>query len=142
MTLVVILTVRADAVPAFREYERAAAAIMTKHGGAIERVVEVPPAAAGAPLIEIHVVTFPGEAAFAAYRADPDLRALTPARAITRRRLICGQRCSAWNRNIAWWWPCATTWAWMPARWGRRSVFPLPRCVPGCDGRCPCSASL
>jgi hypothetical protein len=63
MTLVVILTVRSEAVERFRAFERRAAAVMARHGGAIERTVVVPPARPGDCLREVHVVTFPGEIA-------------------------------------------------------------------------------
>jgi hypothetical protein len=80
MTLVVILTVRSEAVERFRAFERRAAAVMARHGGAIERTVVVPPARPGDCLREVHVVTFPGEAAFAAYRSDRELREIAPLR--------------------------------------------------------------
>lgn len=80
MTLVVILTIRPGAVEAFRAFEQAAARIMARHGGAIERAVAIPPAEPGAALKEVHVVTFPSPQAFAAYRADPALLALAPRR--------------------------------------------------------------
>ena len=74
MTLVVTLTVRRDRLDDFRAFERRAAAVMAAHGGRIERTVVGP--AEGRPelLVEVHVVTFPDQAAFAAYRADPRLR--------------------------------------------------------------------
>jgi len=73
MTLVVILTVRRDALEAFRSFEDAAAAVMAKHGGAIERTVVVPDENRADLVREVHVITFPSERAFAAYRADPEL---------------------------------------------------------------------
>ncbi|HET9489781.1 MAG TPA: hypothetical protein VFR64_08520 [Methylomirabilota bacterium] len=39
MTLVVILTVRREALEQFRAFEAQAAAVMTTHGGRIERTV-------------------------------------------------------------------------------------------------------
>lgn len=80
MTLVVLLTVRPDAVDAFRAFEHAAARIMAAYGGAIERAVAVPPTESGAPFREVHIVTFPSAAALAVYRADPALRTLAPQR--------------------------------------------------------------
>ncbi|MCE9574787.1 MAG: DUF1330 domain-containing protein [Deltaproteobacteria bacterium] len=77
MTLVAILTVSRSMLARFRAYERAAAAIMTHHGGAIARTVVID----GDPLREVHVVTFPDAAAFAAYRAEPALAALAAERA-------------------------------------------------------------
>jgi uncharacterized protein (DUF1330 family) len=76
MTLVAILTMRRQAEALFRDYETAAAAIMARHGGAIERVVSVSAPADDSTFVEIHLVTFPDAAAFEAYRNDPDLAAL------------------------------------------------------------------
>jgi GNAT superfamily N-acetyltransferase len=70
VTLVAILTVRRAALDQFRAFERHAATIMADHGGRIERTVVVTPAATPDLVKEIHVVTFPDERAFAAYRGD------------------------------------------------------------------------
>lgn len=99
MTLVAVLTVRAGAVEQFRAYERRAATIMARHGGRIERTVVVgheadgDDAGDGAPLKEIHLVTFPDAQAFAAYQADPELAALAPMRdgAVASAELLVGQ---------------------------------------------------
>jgi uncharacterized protein (DUF1330 family) len=71
MTLVVILTVRRAALDRFRAFERHAAAVMAGHGGRIERTVVVSPEGSPDLVKEIHVVTFPDERAFLAYREDP-----------------------------------------------------------------------
>jgi uncharacterized protein (DUF1330 family) len=73
MTLVAILTVRNEALDAFREYERTAAMVMARHGGAIERAVVIPSKSGEATFREIHIVTFPDEAAFEAYRRDEEM---------------------------------------------------------------------
>jgi uncharacterized protein (DUF1330 family) len=75
VTLVVILTVRRDALEAFRRFERHAARVMADHGGRIERTVVVDTPEAPTLFKEIHVVTFPDEASFRAYRADDRLGA-------------------------------------------------------------------
>ena len=80
VTLVVTLTVRRERLEDFRAFERRAAAVMADHGGRIERTVVAPVEDRPDLLTEVHVVTFPGEAAFAAYRGDPRLRALAPLR--------------------------------------------------------------
>jgi|SRR4051812_49113242 uncharacterized protein (DUF1330 family) len=80
MTVVAILTVRRDARTEFETFERAAARIMRRHGGAIERTVAVTPARQAVTETEIHVVTFPDAERFAAYRADPELAALAELR--------------------------------------------------------------
>jgi len=70
MTLVVILTVRRDAIEKFRTFEKHAAGVMVTHGGRIERTVVVAPDGTPDVFKEIHVVTFPDEQAYTAYRAD------------------------------------------------------------------------
>lgn len=99
MLLVVVLTVRRDRAEDFHRFETAAARIMARHGGAMERTVrldEAPrtarpplddsdaePRATAAPeaFREVHLVRFPSEDAFRAYRADPELGSLAPLRA-------------------------------------------------------------
>jgi predicted N-acetyltransferase YhbS/uncharacterized protein (DUF1330 family) len=73
MTLVVILTVKQNALEAFRAFERHAATVMAAHGGRIERTVVVSPADTPEFVKEIHVVTFPDEPAFRDYRSDARL---------------------------------------------------------------------
>ena len=73
VTLVAAMTVRPEAAEAFRTYERRAAAMMARYGGAIERVIAIPADEPGGPFREVHVVTFPDADAWAAYRADPEL---------------------------------------------------------------------
>jgi hypothetical protein len=92
IVIVATLTVRAAALDEFREFERHAARVMARHGGAIERTVFA--TVDGAPELarEIHLVTFPSEAAFTRYRADPELDAHAPlrARAIVSTELVIG----------------------------------------------------
>jgi len=76
VTLVAILTVRKDALEQFRAFERHAAAVMRTHGGRIERTLVVRPDPGPGLLKEIHVVTFPDEPAFRAYRGDARLAEL------------------------------------------------------------------
>jgi uncharacterized protein (DUF1330 family) len=73
LVLVAILTVRKDALEKFRAFERHAAEAMARYGGRIERTVVVVPDAAPGLTKEIHVITFPSEQAFAAYRNDEQL---------------------------------------------------------------------
>lgn len=73
MILVAMLTVRPEELKTFRAYEHQAALVMAKHGGAIERVVEIPAEKDGDPHREVHIVTFPDEGAYEAYRVDPDM---------------------------------------------------------------------
>ena len=80
LTLLVQLWLKEDNVAGFEAFERKAATIMAKHGGTIERVIRL---AGGDPTVpfEVHVVSFPDEQAFAAYRADPAALALAQERA-------------------------------------------------------------
>jgi uncharacterized protein (DUF1330 family) len=77
--LVATLRVRREAAEQFRAYERTAAAVMSKYGGAIANTVAV----GGddpATFEEIHVVTFPDAGAFEAYQRDPEILAAAPLR--------------------------------------------------------------
>jgi uncharacterized protein (DUF1330 family) len=80
--IVAVLTVRRARAEEFRRFETAAAQIMARHGGAIERTVRLDPAPADDPerFRELHLVRFRDAAAFGAYRADPELAALAPLR--------------------------------------------------------------
>src|SRR5262245_5861347 len=80
ITLVAILTVRRQAISAFRTFERRGAAVMARHGGAIERTIAVPVEEGSGLFREIHLVTFPSAEALAAYRGDEALRELTSLR--------------------------------------------------------------
>jgi uncharacterized protein (DUF1330 family) len=93
VTLVVILTVRCEALDAFRAYERKAAAVMARYGGAIERTVVTAPDGAGLSLKEIHLVTFPDEQAFSAYRRDAELGAVAHLRdaAVVHTEILRGE---------------------------------------------------
>jgi uncharacterized protein (DUF1330 family) len=80
MFLVVTLRVRRTAWDEFRQYERAAARIMRKHGGALERAVVIRSGPKEELVTEIHLVRFPDDESFGAYRRDPELLALAPLR--------------------------------------------------------------
>ncbi len=76
-----------------RRFETAAARIMRRHGGRIERVIRpTGPARDGGLPHEIHLVSFESGAGFEAYRADPELLALAPLResAIARTEVTLG----------------------------------------------------
>jgi antibiotic biosynthesis monooxygenase (ABM) superfamily enzyme len=73
MTLVVVLSVHAERYRAFEAFEERAASVMARYGGRVERRVVMKSAGDG-PVREVHVVTFPGAAAFAAYCDDPETR--------------------------------------------------------------------
>jgi uncharacterized protein (DUF1330 family) len=81
--LVAVLTVWRDRAGEFYRFETAAAKILARHDGAIERVVRLDAVPADDPAMfrELHLVRFPDEAALRAYRADPALAALAELRA-------------------------------------------------------------
>ena len=80
--VVAILTVRRARTDEFHRFESAASKIMARHGGAIERTVvrDASPDDAPETFRELHLVRFPDEAAFRAYRGDPELAALAALR--------------------------------------------------------------
>lgn len=92
--VVASLWIEEGRLDAFEAYERKAAGIMKRYGGAIERVVRAE-AGRGDPEqpFEVHLIRFPSRAMFDAYRADPDLLALAPERsaAIARTRVVVGE---------------------------------------------------
>lgn len=77
MTLVAILTVRREALDKFRDYERRTARIMARHGGSIDHTVVASSPETDPHLKEVHLVRFPDQQSFQAYRNDPDLAAIS-----------------------------------------------------------------
>ena len=70
------------AVAEFEAFERRVAKIQARHGGRIDRAIRATsPQANAAEPFEVHVVSFPDDASVAAYRADPETRALADERA-------------------------------------------------------------
>lgn len=92
IVIVATLTVRVSALAEFREFERHAARVMARHGGAIERTVFANVDAEPELAREVHFVTFPNAAAFARYRADPELeaRATERERSVVKTELVLG----------------------------------------------------
>ena len=77
----------------FRQFETAAARIMERYGGHIEKVIRPLSANHEGPLPhEIHLVSFPSQEQFEAYRADAELAGLAALRqaAIARTELVMG----------------------------------------------------
>jgi hypothetical protein len=93
IVLLVELFIHPGRAAEFRQFETAAARIMRRHGGRIDRVIRPtgPPRDRALPH-EIHVVSFDTSAGFEAYRADPELLALAPLResAIARTEVTMG----------------------------------------------------
>jgi hypothetical protein len=85
---VVQMTLPLEKAQRFREYEDAAARIMARYGGRIEKVME---SIHENVLTEIHWVVFETEESFAAYQKDVELASLQPARA------QCGVETKVWR---------------------------------------------
>jgi uncharacterized protein (DUF1330 family) len=81
LTVVVTLYVHPGRAAEFEQFESAAVAIMSRHGGTIARRIGLMTDADGDTPHEVHVVTFPDGASFERYRADPELEALADLRA-------------------------------------------------------------
>lgn len=71
--IVAILTIRTAEWSTFEEFERHAARVMNKHQGRITQTIVTDPAVDAETYQEIHVIQFPSQAAFSAYRNDTDL---------------------------------------------------------------------
>lgn len=93
MNAVALLTVRKGSLEAFRTFETHAAVVMSDYGGRIERTVVVNPENTPDVVIEIHLLTFPDENAFAAYRRDGRIGQLEHLRkqAVIRSELYVGE---------------------------------------------------
>jgi len=93
MIAVALITVRKEALEAFRTFETHAAVVMAEYGGRIERTVVVSPENTPNAVIEIHLLSFPDAKAFAAYRRDGRLGQLDHLRkqAVLRTELYLGE---------------------------------------------------
>jgi len=94
MILVVIMTVRKDAIAQFRSFESKAAAAITRYGGAIERTVVVQMADRNDLFKEVHLVTFPSADAFSAYRQDRSMQEIAHLRneAVLETEILVGEK--------------------------------------------------
>lgn len=92
ITLIAILTVSREAIEKFRAFESHAAGVMNRYGGRIERTVVLLPDRSPDVIKEVHIVTFPTEAAFAAYRKDKKLAQAADLRkqSVVRTELLVG----------------------------------------------------
>lgn len=93
LTLIVLLHLEPEHRADYERFEAAASRIMARHGGRIERrldmievggISEAPPECPD----EIHVVTFPGARDFEAYLQDPELATLGELRTRAIRRTV------------------------------------------------------
>jgi hypothetical protein len=91
LLVVAILTIAPGAVDQFREFERRAARILSRHGGVMERVVAVEPSIADGQR-EVHLLSFPSKEAFAGYRSDAELASLSELRSacVARTEILIG----------------------------------------------------
>ncbi|HEX5045958.1 MAG TPA: hypothetical protein VFX89_02465 [Gammaproteobacteria bacterium] len=83
------LWLRDGAVAEFEAFERRVAEIQARHGGRIERAIRATsPLANSTEPFEVHVVSFPDDVSLAAYRSDPETRALADERAAVIARTV------------------------------------------------------
>ncbi len=93
---VVSLWIHPGKEAAFDAFEREAARVMAKYKGRIDSAVRLsPPKDAGpedATPYELHIISFPGQAAYESYLADPAAQALREKRSqiISRTVLMAG----------------------------------------------------
>ena len=81
LVLIVSLWLKGGDVAAFESFERQASQIMATHGGRIERVIRLLRNDAKAqPPFEVHVISFPDQESFDAYRNDGRARTLAQLR--------------------------------------------------------------
>jgi uncharacterized protein (DUF1330 family) len=99
VSFVVNLWISGDDVFGFETFERAAADIMSKHGGRIEMMVRC--SGVDENPFEVHIVSFPSVAAFEEYHGDPrlvELRSLRE-RAIARTEIWQGAQRQAYGTS-------------------------------------------
>lgn len=77
LALHVQLTVRTSKALAYRDYEAACVRIMSAHGGRLLAAFR-PEGPAGDTFTEVHILSFPTEAAFQNYLSDPERLSLAP----------------------------------------------------------------
>jgi len=95
MNLIIRLWLHPDCdIRQYEDFEREAGAIIKSHGGRIERAFRTLQAHETEPF-EIHLVYFPDEAAFAAYRNDRRTLALR-----TRRETLVSRTEMWWGEEV------------------------------------------
>ena len=72
-TVVAVLDLPPEALIAFRRHEDGVLPLLSRHGGRLERRLRTPDGAT-----EVHLLSFPSDAAWEAYRADPERLAHRP----------------------------------------------------------------
>jgi antibiotic biosynthesis monooxygenase (ABM) superfamily enzyme len=88
LTLIAALYLHSEHEAEFVQFEAAAAEIMPRYGGTIERRIGVAPSSGENLPYEVHILSFPDERSFQGYRTDPDLEALRDLRALAIRETV------------------------------------------------------
>jgi len=88
VTLLAALYIHPGREAEFDQFETAAARIMARHGGAIDRRIRITRAAGDNLPHEVHLVSFPDDASIQRYRADPELQGLAELRARAIRETV------------------------------------------------------
>ena len=88
LTLIAALYLHPGRESEFAKFETAAAEIVRRHGGMIERRIGVAPGSGDDLPYEVHILSFPNERSFQGYRTDPDLEALRDLRALAIRETV------------------------------------------------------
>ena len=88
LTLIAALYLHPGREAEFAQFEAAAAEIMQRYGGMIERRIGVAPDSGQHLPYEVHVLSFRDERSFQAYRTDPDLQVLSALRALAIRETV------------------------------------------------------
>jgi antibiotic biosynthesis monooxygenase (ABM) superfamily enzyme len=98
----VSLWIRPGEEAAFAVFEEAAGQIMARHGGEIERAFRIGPEAGEDAPFEVHIVSFPDDAAYAAYRSDPEILALRDRRnrIIAQTRVLSAEEVGSYSLRV------------------------------------------
>lgn len=90
--IVASLWIHEGAESAFEVFEKKAARTMKKYEGQIERTIRAASGPSPDQPFEVHIIRFPSQEMFEAYRADQELKALLPERnlAISRTEILIG----------------------------------------------------
>lgn len=89
ITVIAFLYLKPGGEAEFERFESAAAKIMARYGGSIERRIACTPS--DSQPNEVHILTFPDEQSFGRYRNDAELQALSPIRARAIRQTVIWQ---------------------------------------------------
>ena len=88
VTLVAALYINPGREAEFDRFETAAARIMARHGGAIDRRIRIARAAGDNLPHEVHIVSFPDATSLQRYRTDPELQGLAELRTSALRETV------------------------------------------------------